>query len=264
MNKAQTRHYLSSSFIRRPLMWWRHRSITSNDVMLASYPRSGNSWARFLLYELVTGKTADFNAINDPYSPCADFPDFQKAPIISAFQGRLIKTHELYRKDYKRAIYIVRDPREVIISEYYYMVGRGLIKGTLNEFTDKFVTGKIHGYDTWNHHVMSWINAPISDLLIVRYEDLKVEGRKTLAGIASFLNIDTTIECLDLILEHNTFQAMRKSEETLTHEAFRFVNSNARFVRQGQTNSWQDVLTPAQVEKISMIMAPVMNQLGYL
>ena len=264
MNKDQLRHNLSSSLIRRPLMWWRHKFITYQDVMVASYPRSGNSWLRFLLYELVTGKTADFNAINDLYSPTANFPQFHKAPIISYFQGRLIKTHEPYRKEYGRAIYIVRDPREVIISQYYYMRGRGLIEGSLSEFVNKFIGGKIHGYGTWNCHVSSWLDAPISDLLIIRYEDLKLEGCETLGSIANLLKIDVSTDQLNKILEHNSFQAMRKSEERLDREAFRFVNNDARFVRQGQISSWQDILSSAQVAQIGAAMAPAMEQMGYV
>ncbi|MEX2446142.1 MAG: hypothetical protein WD734_02295, partial [Dehalococcoidia bacterium] len=45
---------------RSPLRWllkiqWDHRGLRPADVFVASYPRSGSSWLRFLLYEMTAG-----------------------------------------------------------------------------------------------------------------------------------------------------------------------------------------------------------------
>ncbi len=257
------RHNITKSKLRLPLMWWRHRHVHPEDVWLASYPRSGNTWLRFLLYELVTGQTADFATINDPYSPCADFPRFQATPVITPSQGRFIKTHEPYRKEYGRAIYLVRDPRDVAVSEYYYMRGRGLMNGSLPVFVVKFRQGKVNGYGAWHTHVASWLDAPLLDLLIIRYEDMQLAGCETLGKIAVFLGIETTVDRLKHILAHNTPQAMRQSEEKLSRAAFNFVHDDARFVRQAEVSHWREVLSPVQVEQIVAVMAPEMRRLGY-
>lgn len=263
MNKIQLRHRLASSWGRKPIIWWRHRAITNQDIMVASYPRSGNTWLRFLLHELLTGKTADFSMINDIHSPCADFPHFHETPIIAPLQGRIIKTHEPFRKEYSRAIYLVRDPRDVAVSEYHYMHSRGLINEPFIEFIDQFTHGVLNGYGAWHKHVTSWINAPISDLLIIRYEDLKLSSLDTLKRLAIFLEIEMTVDQLELIITHNTSQAMRRSEEKMSIATFGFITDTTRFIRRAQANRWKECLTPTQVEQIATVMGSVMYRLGY-
>ena len=50
--------------LRAPFAWWRHRDIKPDDVFLASFERSGSTWLRFLLCELLTGDSAAFERIN--------------------------------------------------------------------------------------------------------------------------------------------------------------------------------------------------------
>ncbi len=263
MNKGQLRHYLASSFVRRPLQWWRHRTLTRQDVLLASYPRSGNTWLRFLLYELLTGETADFETINAPHSPCADFPRVQQTPIMPPLHGRLIKTHEPYRHEYGRAIYLVRNPLDVAVSEYYYMQGRGLFLGSLTEFVEVFVRGGVHGYGAWHRHVASWLDAPVSDLLFVRYEDLREDGCMTLAKIGAFLGVETAVTQLEQIWGNNTPQAMRQAEEKSPRTAFNFTDETARFIRQTKENEQKEMVDDLQVAQIRVTMQPQMQRMGY-
>jgi len=90
---------------------WDHRGIGPKDVFLASYPCSGSSWMRFLLLELLAGD-ASFAAINVavPY-----VGRHRVAPSIVPDGGRLIKTHEPHLARYRRAVHLVRDPRDVAL-----------------------------------------------------------------------------------------------------------------------------------------------------
>jgi hypothetical protein len=40
----------------KTIVWARHRDVTSGHVFLASYPSSGNTWLRFLLFGILTGE----------------------------------------------------------------------------------------------------------------------------------------------------------------------------------------------------------------
>ena len=96
-----TRLYRSS-----PLRWYRkvyldHRGLWPNDVFLASYPRSGSSWMRFLILEMTTGD-ASFERIRYEV-PYVGWHAAARPLLPDA--GRVIKTHEIYRLAYR-----ARDP----------------------------------------------------------------------------------------------------------------------------------------------------------
>src|ERR1019366_9954071 len=97
----QIRYRTSRTKIRYPLVWVRHRGLSSKDLFIASYMRSGFTWLKFLLFEIFTGHSSTFpdagHAI--PY-----VGKHSGAPPFLDGGGRLIQTHEPYRKEYKRAI----------------------------------------------------------------------------------------------------------------------------------------------------------------
>jgi len=55
------RHQVANSPARTPLVWIRHKSLRSSDVFLASYPRSGSTWLRFLPYDSLLGESSGFS-----------------------------------------------------------------------------------------------------------------------------------------------------------------------------------------------------------
>ena len=112
----RTGYRLSKTALRPPLIWLRHQGLDPADVMIASYPRSGNTWCRFLLAEILTNHTTGFDSI-DKVGPTGR-PSQQVALPLLPGCGRLIKTHEQYRKEYANAIYLVRDVRDVVLSYY--------------------------------------------------------------------------------------------------------------------------------------------------
>src|SRR5256886_16759673 len=109
------RRKASKTYLRAPLIWLRHRGIDRNDVMVASYPRSGNTWLRFLLTKVLTGKSAAFDNVNNVI---AEIGIHHEALMLLPGKGRLIKTHELYNPAYPRAIYLIRDVRDSLLSQY--------------------------------------------------------------------------------------------------------------------------------------------------
>src|SRR5438552_2701326 len=132
----RVRHELSKTGIRSPLLWARHRGFQASDVFTASYPRSGSTWLRFILVELLAGQSSGFNSVNTASPDVGQHASGQ--PLLPG-GGRLIKTHELYRRSYKRAIYLARDPRDVMLSEYNYEKALGVIDDDFDAFLDAFL-----------------------------------------------------------------------------------------------------------------------------
>ena len=103
--------------------------IRNNDVLLASFPRSGNTWMRFLLCNLISlcewdGKRVDFPLLNKT------MPEFGVNNLLDEWSHatipRVIKTHKSFLPIFrnKRSVGIIRDPRDVMVSYYHYMKDR--------------------------------------------------------------------------------------------------------------------------------------------
>src|SRR5438132_14035201 len=91
--------------------------IRPDDVFIVSYPRSGNTWIRFLLANLLAPhETITFRNIEDYV------PDIHKsASALAGWQGhRYLKSHHPYYDSYPRFIYIYRDGRDALVSYYHY------------------------------------------------------------------------------------------------------------------------------------------------
>ena len=96
----------------------RNFAVYPDDTFIVSYPRSGNTWTRFLLANLVfPDKEVDFTNIEKliPDTTSQSNLTLKKTP-----RPRIIKTHEYFDHRYPKTIYIVRDPRDVALSYYEF------------------------------------------------------------------------------------------------------------------------------------------------
>lgn len=123
--------------------------------MLASYPRSGNSWTKLMLAELLVGSAKIDGRSKEWFVPMVG--QHRGAPGVLPNGGRLIKTHEPYNKAYARAIYLVRDVRDVVVSFRTLRTMEGFSEESFDDFLSRFAVGAIGGYGTWQEHVASWL-----------------------------------------------------------------------------------------------------------
>ena len=83
---AQTR-------LRAPLVWWRHRGLNPTDMFFAAYPKSGTTWARFVLFEMLSGEPAFSGASFVEIAHSVLYgspPELTGSPAISAFSRAVI------------------------------------------------------------------------------------------------------------------------------------------------------------------------------
>jgi hypothetical protein len=251
------------SVARRPLVAWRHTGLEEKDVFLAHYPKSGGTWLRMMLTEGLLDSEVGFAAAADSVPPVGSH---RGAPAILPTGGRLIKTHESYRRSYRRAILLVRDVRDVLLSYFHYWRLRTDSEVELDPFIDRFVDGSLDGYRPWHVHNQSWLDAQNSgaDLLVVRYEDLRQNPLDPLSRCFEFLGAEVAEQRMEDIVSHNSLDSMRTKEESERS----FFDSRVRgtaavgFVRRGATGDWQATLSPAQLAKLAPA-DPMLRRLGY-
>lgn len=239
------------TFLRKLIEFYRHRDLRENDIFLVSYQNSGSTWLRNLIYESITGK----NPLEENTEK--EFPFVGKhkntTPIING-KRRIIKGHSPYRKEYrgKKIIYLVRDPRDIVVSKYHKAIKEKWKIKSKDDFLDKFIKGKIMSEGHWDEHVKSWLDAKKQGKLklhIIRYKDLKKNTEKELKKIIDFLNLERDKNQIKKSIEDNKIEKMRK------------INPHAR---KGKAENWKEELNKEQAKKIENKFWGIMNYLGYL
>lgn len=246
-------------------------SPTQKDFYLVSYPRSGSTWLRAMLCEILYGRSGESLEDLDYYSPNIYLRNKIEEVIPADFH--VVKTHAQcinpWHKSfpYRKVIYLVRDPRDVVLSHYRYQSFLRDYPGSLDDFIADWLSGRVFP-STWNDHVESWIffsqNRRVDDyrLCLIRYEDMLVSPERELQKIAEFMQLEKSDADLSLAVEKCRLDAMRRKEKRgkraiETKEGFDFIGS-------ATSGSWKSSLSNAQADLILKANGKLMKKLGYL
>lgn len=255
------RRKFAQSPLRIPVDWMHHRNLFPSDIFLGSYPKSGITWIRFILFEILSGQQAGFKSINE-LMPGVGM--HSKALRLLPENGRLVCTHEQYHKDYHRAIYVVRDARDVLLSEFAFLTALEFFHGDLDKFISHFLFTPVsaYGWGPWQRHIHSWLDSPIAgteNLLLMRYEDLRQDPVAGFSRMAEFLGVKVDQEKIRVAVANNSLQKMREKE---IKEPVR-ASIKGRFVREGAVRGWLSKLSPSQVRLIEQHAGGALLRLGY-
>lgn len=243
-------------------------TVYPDDVFLVSYPRVGSNWVRFLICNLMRPE----EGLSLP-SAEARIPGVYVNPdhlLRSLQRPRILKSHEPFDSRYPRIIYIVRDPRDVAVSRYYFTLKwRGIPDGYPFEAFVKerfLVSGNaVLNTGTWGDHVFGWLAARAgrSEFLLVRYEDLKRDTAFELQRIASLLRVETSPERIQRVIDLSSFERMRHLDSTEPLKWLKQARSDVPFVREGRSGGWKTVLSEGAVASIESAWWPLMQLLDY-
>jgi hypothetical protein len=255
-----------SKVLRWPLVWARHIGIRDQDVILASYPRSGTTWMRFLLSQALSGRSSEFKAIRRilPY-----VGQHRKAIPILPGGGKLMYSHDLLSKDATtRAIYVVRDVRDVALSEFKWQQRIGVFEGDLDSFIGDFVSGRGNPFGSWGAHVDAWVQperVARNELKVVRFEDLKKDAASVLHSVLEFLDVSLLDSEIQHAVESNSVEMMRQKEDRAPEGSFkkRVMERDVRFINTGSVGGWQKALSASQEQRLERVFASQMQRMGY-
>jgi aryl sulfotransferase len=248
---------------------WNDFKFRSNDIIIATYAKSGTTWVQQIISQLI------FNGIEDlevaEMSPWLDLrvpPKEVKLPAVEAqLHRRFIKTHlpvdALVFSPEAKYIYIGRDGRDVVWSlynhhananEFWYQalndtpgrVGPPIEKPVesivqyFNEWLDK------DGYPFWPflENIQSWWNIRhLPNVLLLHFAKLKEDMPREIKRVAEFLEIDIDPAKWEDILEHCSFDYMKKHSIKSVPLGGAFWDGGAEtFINKGTNNRWKDIL----------------------
>src|SRR6266576_3288487 len=247
----------------------RNLAVYPDDTFIVSYPRSGNTWTRFLVANLVHPQQPVTFADIERLIPDCEAMSSQYVKRVP--RPRIIKSHEYFDPRYKKVIYIVRDPRDVALSYYDFSRKYRHIEDSypLTSFVSDFVAGRLSSFDwgTWAENVASWFYTRKGrpEFLLLRYEDMLGDTQSELAKVARFLNIEPTPDRLASAVERSAADRMRKLEASQGEQWVSTKNkrSDIPFVRTASSGLWKEKLPPTSIAEIESAWGPLMRELGY-
>lgn len=205
-------------------------------IWLASYPRSGNTFLRTILWHCFGQKSAsiypkDLGGKIELESHVGHIEHQNGRIHFPENNLKLVKTHGI-SKDDRKAIYVVRDGRAACASFLEFW------KRTLS--LDTIIKGE-HRFGSWSGNVNSWEPWNRENVLLIKYEDLRDDLDSSLERISDFLGIPLlgrTIPTRDEI-----------------------ASTDGQWVR--KRSNWQDTFTEAQKLLFWELHGATMTRLGY-
>ena len=269
---------------------------------IASYPKSGNTWARLFLLAYadpdgfgINNRSADFTLDTNPeiYEQVAKV----ELQCLSAVEGHLLRGAVLvrlsrlaqentggpvYLKTHSanvisdgqawipqhftdRALYILRDPRDVACSmaDHMGMTMDETIKlmGDKQRRLDRGFGGVHVPLMSWSLHVGSWLRDLPYDQMALRYEDMTADPDRWFQAVLNFFEIAFDRSRFNEALALTTFDRLKAAEDAGGFDAR--SEHQARFFRQGKAGGWRDVLTGDQAARIEADHGEMMRKCGY-
>ena len=277
-------------------------------LWLASYPKSGNTFLRSLLASYFYTKDGNFNFdllkkikqfpvnenfsqigidIKNKYLVAENYIKAQEE-INKSKKLTFLKTHSSFCKMFNKfnfsnlknslgVIYIVRDPRNVVIS--FARHNSQSIETTSELLITDLATGneknEVEVYlGSWNFNYNSWkVYQNSKKYLLIKYEDLVNNTQKTFTEILKFINniskinSEIDIKKIKKIVKETTFSRMKHLEKEYGFEEAK-INDNTgqivKFFNQGPENDWKNILNDEIKKKIELKFHQEMKELGYL
>jgi len=282
-------------------------------VWIASYPKSGNTFLRILLAEYMFGNfNSEYNF--STLSKIEMFPNlFKFNPLLNDniirnlndlkdintiykhsiyVQKKLfsngmhfLKTHSsnfninnqvfTNKEITSCALYIVRDPRNILYSysEYQSKTPNIVFKEMTTE-TVQYQKYKEEWYPicqmgSWKSNYLSWKNSQLDfPVKIIKYEDLVTKTKEVFFDILIFLNkhanISVDILKMNQVVEKTEFNNLKKLEENGLFKEMSDFDKNNKFFKLGLKRDWKaDGANVDLINKINLAYQEEINSLGY-
>ena len=239
--------------------------------IITSYPKSGNTWIRYIIYEIFFNSK---NLENDNSLNIKRFiPDLHQ---IQRKNSQLILDEDLKNKKIflkthfsfdqmksfpmDKIILVVRNPLDVFVSLYNYY---DLDFQNKDKYVDEFAKNhtlpglKKFGYPSWSEHLTKWLESKLN-ICLIKYNSLIDDFDNEISKLLDFLNVSLDQKKFDLLKKNTSFlklKSIEKKEKETKSEGF-FKDEpitkfeNRYFMNIGKNNNYQNFLNERQTSKL--------------
>ncbi|MEI6310672.1 MAG: glycosyltransferase [Bacteroidota bacterium] len=225
-------------------------------LWLASYPRSGNTFLRNVLFQCYGLESSTYHhettyALEDNYD-----------------RFDLVKTHLLpteLPEQYKHLpkVYLIRDGRDAVLSMAHHKKDLIDIGSTFEDnLQEIIIAAKGTHFGGWSTNVKAWVEA--ADI-IIRYEDLIQDPIKEVERIRAIYPLPepdrTKLPTFHQLKEGQAQYGSGKFHNLTGEDEKTFSNKN---FRKGKAGAWKEEMNDFQAHLFWNYHGTVMQQMGYL
>ena len=230
-------------------------------ILMYGYPKSGNTWLRFLLYNYCNlllnpnvDKTISFDKLNNLQNNVMD-----RGTIFNNFEGfpLFYRTHKIYVKPYDlydKKIFVHRNPLDTLISSYYFYKNRDI------PFFDdpEYLRDRLHDIDFYVlYKIDHWINFYNISVkhadFVINYSQMKSNCKKEFLNLINFLEWDLHENLVEKSIEISSFKKVKKMGKDNLQQYGNGPSDGSfkgEFTRSGKEAQFNKELNKETIEKV--------------
>jgi len=238
-----------------------YRNYPNDYSFLVSYPKSGSTWLRFMLADILSKDFKGFENINAIIPGLDDFRHWKE---LNNAPYKICKSHHYFNPQYQKVVLLVRDPRSVCVSQYFFLQRKGLIEeNTFKNHFHNFLYTFHPKYGNWGQHTASWVatSSNHKPILIVKYEELLNNPSEVLGAVLEYLDIEHSQSDIEEAVEKSSFNKMRNEDKKRDSSVSN--KSKIPFVRKSDPNEWKEYLSADMEDQMREEFSYAMNALSY-
>ena len=193
--------------------------LNEKDIAIFSYPRSGNTWLRLCLTDVLLQLDGNITSSRLQRQIGEAIPTLTKMDVSGAMTaspdgGRLFKTHRLDEVGGRKFIYLVRDPLDSLRSHYRF-AHKGK-PGTVEQI-DEFCRSEAKA---WHSHVAEALRIRENDpgrCIFISYEGMKQNGPHVLKKACDFIGMRPSENMISRALENQSIEKRREIAKVSRH-----------------------------------------------
>jgi hypothetical protein len=240
-------------------------TIRPTDVFLCTYPKSGTTWLGYLIAQVLKlepDEQIDLKSFNR-YVPDVNFQLTKRGSLkdyADSLDPRFFLCHATYDEHLPKVVYVMRDPRDVMLSYWHY---KKFLSKDFKTSLAEYLAGYDHWPCEWDQHVASWLlPRQHPNLLVLKYEDLHSDTAAVLRNVLQFADRPFEDDRIVKAVEASGFDRMRQTEEKFGVHG-KAGDEKERFVRKGQIGSWREEMTQEEIRIIEEKYGQTMRAVGY-
>ncbi|KAM7520619.1 hypothetical protein LguiB_019581 [Lonicera macranthoides] len=257
------------------------------DIILASFPKTGTTWLKSLLYSIVNRSSKQSLTATHPhelvpslelqvYGPSAtNYIDQQNGTGSSS---RIFSTHIAYEiladvlnSSNCKVVYVTRNPKDALISLWHFIKHTEVFQQDpwpIDVAVDKFCTGVVP-YGPFHEHVVGYRKQSFekpNKVCFVTYEELKKDTSSGVKRLAEFLGCPfDKEEEVEEIVKLCSIETLKSHEVNKSNELPRwFELPYNSFFREGAVGDHKNHMSPEMIERIDAITKEKFHGSGFM
>ncbi|CAF3339875.1 unnamed protein product [Rotaria socialis] len=249
------------------------------DIFLVVYPKSGTTWMQIILYTLMNNGEAFDDNMTEYFARTPFLELVGETGLKHMHRPCAIKTHlplnRVPHHENAKYICVVRNPKDVCVSYYHFLLGfinEAPTQTSFDAFFEAFINGNVHFGDYFEHLHSVWQHRENPNVFLTSYEEMKRDLPGVIRRVAQFMNIELTDHLLERIATYSSFNYMKERFQkayatqaniALSNEAVGAPLPTDRnsllmcdrcvLVREGTVGSWSATMREEQAQRLDKL-----------